>query len=645
MEQDRGPRPDGSRSSDAPLGDVDDDTWYFETSDERWALQEAKNKALKDAIRRNMSNNEEPSPKKDPFGATVKPESRRETDANDSPARPTADGSPSRESWSTEPWALAPRDSTPEPEARAADDGAPRSRWDEMFSAKAGDDNIEAMRKWMEGSSGAAGGDSENLDDEVEAKLRALEARDTGGHEDAAAMSGRAGIADDDALDPEIEQKLRALEAGGIEPAGGLWEGSAPLDLEIERKLRALEAGGDDEAAMGEPATWEQPRFSESAPLDLEIERKLRALESGTGGGAAGAGEPADRGEGVDAPSDQRWASVEEDDPYAVEFERMLAANAFAEAEATPAEEAAAEQRAYDDAAAREYWSDSFRSEEPVAEPEVAPADDTGRSPGATGTGDADGWAPEPITFDDWSRAGVDGAALANTGTADIDTSPGALWEPDDPGIAQSTALEAEADGWDPDATGSDVEEPVPSGPLAAAAAWIADPSSDPMQEPSEDDPWAMMHSVASVPADANPNWPFPEAVREPKSESKPAYEAPGDDPWAVSPIDELEASLEADASRGATTRSASTWPAQEDPQAAGTAWPAQTDRGAEADERQGADLYGDAGVLDTLDDILNDGQPADPVDTILAPAKHAWGAADRSDTPEVALPADPPRQ
>lgn len=59
MEQDRGLRPDGSRPSDSPLGDVDDDTWYFETSDERWALQEAKNKALKEAIRRNMSSNEE----------------------------------------------------------------------------------------------------------------------------------------------------------------------------------------------------------------------------------------------------------------------------------------------------------------------------------------------------------------------------------------------------------------------------------------------------------------------------------------------------------------------------------------------------------------------------------------------------------
>ncbi|HET7738769.1 MAG TPA: signal peptidase I, partial [Tepidiformaceae bacterium] len=89
----------------------------------------------------------------------------------------------------------------------------------------------------------------------------------------------------------------------------------------------------------------------------------------------------------------------------------------------------------------------------------------------------------------------------------------------------------------------------------------------------------------------------------------------------------------------------ASTWPAQEDPQATGTAWPAQTDRAAETENRQGADLYGDAGVLDTLDEILKDDQPAEPVDTILAPAKHSWGAADRSDTPGVALPADTPRQ
>ncbi|MGK2966583.1 MAG: signal peptidase I [Tepidiformaceae bacterium] len=725
MEQDRGLRPDGSRPSDSPLGDVDDDTWYFETSDERWALQEAKNKALKEAIRRNMSSNEEaPAPKKDPFGATVKPEPRRDAGKNEGLTPPAPDQSPNREGWSTEPWALAPRANTPVSEIPAADDGTPRSRWDEMFSAKAGDDNIDAMRKWMESSQAAkaeeAGGD---LDDEVEAKLRALEmaagsdevqvAEDdpratTGepvvplgseierklravelGDDDDRPTDTRptwgtpAGMDEADTLDPEIERKLRALETVGAEagPATRATPGfddSEPLDLEIERKLRALEANADeaDEPALAEPLAWAPPGMDVSAPLDLDIERKLRALETGS--------------DDDDTAGDGAWAPESADeDPYADEFERMLAANAFAEpatsapagdlveqpenddaaipdpwGDAVPPSDAVAEpgtaaflgtlagqhDNDNDDAAVRDYWSDSFRSDEPVVEAEPAGAPEPEQSAATADEGNADGWAPEPITFDDWFRSGVAGTAPTNERAADVDTSPVAQWEPDAPGassrgdaFAPDAESESEAEGWDPEGTDEPVEEQRPSGPLAAAAAWIATPTSE-TEAPNEDDPWAMMHSVASVPADANPNWPFPEPVAEPKAETPAAFNARPDDPWAVSPVDELEASLKADADAAEAPRTASTWPAQADPRASGTAWPAQADRPAEADAAHSAALYGDAGVIETLDEILND-EPAEPEapDSILSPAEHSWGGAHRAPASVETAAPEPP--
>src|SRR5690606_22673303 len=108
--------------------------------EERWDRQEAKNRALQDAIRQKLRNE---TPKNEPFRAEPAPEPRAgdgrrglfgRRGASDFAAGQAAE---SGDDWSSEPWNAAPAPPPDSPgEWREAPAGeAPMSRWDEMFSA------------------------------------------------------------------------------------------------------------------------------------------------------------------------------------------------------------------------------------------------------------------------------------------------------------------------------------------------------------------------------------------------------------------------------------------------------------------------------------------------------------------------------